>query len=62
VTNAANNGKSNFLAEVPSEICELLDWYEAKEVRGNPAPKLMHFANRFLDRLIQLPFILFEVK
>lgn len=31
MTNAATNGKSKFLADVPSEIRELLDW-SASEV------------------------------
>ena len=53
MTNAATNGKSKFLADVPSEIRELLDWHEAREVRGNPGPKLTEFANRFLGGMIE---------
>lgn len=53
MTNAPNNGKSNFLADVPSVIGELLDWYEAREVRGNPGPELSEFANRFLCWLVE---------
>jgi len=53
VTNAATNGKSKFLADVPSEIRELLDWHEAREVRGNPGPELTEFAERFLSGMIE---------
>ncbi len=53
MTNAASNGESNFLAYVPSEIRELLDWHEAKGVRGSPGPKLTEFANRFLGWMIE---------
>jgi hypothetical protein len=53
VTNIATNGKSTFLADIPSEIRELLDWYEAREVRGSPGPKLTEFANRFLGGMIE---------
>jgi len=42
VTNAATNGKSKFLADVPSEIRELLDWYEARE-----------FATKFLSGMVE---------
>jgi tetratricopeptide (TPR) repeat protein len=53
VTNTATNGKSTFLADIPSEIRELLDWYEARKVRGSPGPKLTEFANRFLGGMIE---------
>src|SRR5260370_42386207 len=53
VTTAASNGKSTFLADVPSGIRELLDWHEAKGVRGSPGPKLTEFANRFLGWMIE---------
>jgi hypothetical protein len=48
MTNTATNGNSTFLADIPSEIRELLDWYEAKAVQGGPGPKLTEFANKFL--------------
>lgn len=54
MTNAATNGKNKFLADVPSEIRELLDWHEAREVRCNPGPKLTEFANRFLGGMIEV--------
>jgi tetratricopeptide (TPR) repeat protein len=53
VNNAASNGKSNFLADVPAVVCKLLDWYESREVRGNPSPELTDFANRFLCGMIE---------
>ncbi|GEM_PF-2108378 len=53
MTNAASNGESNFLSDVPSEIRELLDWYEVRQARGNPGHKLTEFANRFLCWLIE---------
>ena len=53
MTNAATNGKSKFLAEVPSEIRELLDWYEARAVRGSPGPKLTEFATKFLSGMVE---------
>ena len=53
MTNAPNNGGAKFLAGVPTEIRELLDWYGAREVRGNPGPKLTEFANRFLCWLVE---------
>ena len=51
--NEASNGESKFLADVPSEIRELLDWYEARQVLGNPGHKLTEFANRFLCWLVE---------
>jgi hypothetical protein len=53
VTNAATNGKSKFLADVPSEIRELLDWYEARAVPGSPGPKLTEFATKFLSGMVE---------
>ena len=53
MTNAATNGKSKFLADVPSEIPELLDWYEARAVRGSPASELTEFATKFLSGMVE---------
>jgi hypothetical protein len=53
VTNAATNGKSKFLADVPSEIRELLDWYEARAVPGSPGLKLTEFATKFLSGMVE---------
>ena len=53
MTNTASDEQSKFLTDVPSEVRELLDWYEAREVRGNPSPELASFANRFLGGLIE---------
>jgi tetratricopeptide (TPR) repeat protein len=53
MTNAATNGNSKFLADVPSEIRELLEWYAVRELRGNPGPKLTEFASRFLGGMIE---------
>jgi len=53
VTNAASNGNDKFLAEVPFEIRELLEWYEARAVRGSPGPKLTDFASKFLGGMIE---------
>ena len=53
MTNTASHEQSKFLSGVPSEVRELLDWYEAREVRGNPSPEMASFANRFLGWLIE---------
>ena len=53
MTNAATNGKSKSLADVPSEIRELLDWYEARAVPGSPGPKLAEFATKFLSGMVE---------
>jgi hypothetical protein len=53
VTNAATNGKSKFLADVPSEIRELLDWYDVRAVPGSPGPKLTEFATKFLSGMVE---------
>lgn len=50
MTNAATNGKSKFLAD---EIPELLDWYEARTVRGSPASELTEFATKFLSGMVE---------
>lgn len=53
MTNSASGDQSKFLTDVPSEVRELLVWYEAREVRGNPSPEMASFANRFLGGLIE---------
>ena len=53
MTNAASNGKSKFFADVPSEIRELLDWYDARAVRGAPAPTVTEFATKFLSGIVE---------
>jgi len=53
VTNAASNGDSKFLADVPPEIQEILDWYAKGAARGDAEPKLTDFAAKFLSWLIE---------
>jgi tetratricopeptide (TPR) repeat protein len=48
VTNAANDGNNKFLADLPPEIREMLDWYAGRGARSNPRPKLTEFASKFL--------------
>lgn len=49
----ASNGKSKFLADAPSEIADVLEWYDARGVRGEPAPNLTDFAEKFLGAMIE---------
>ncbi len=51
MTNAPSDGESKFLANVPPEIREILEWYAARAVQGNPAPKLTEFASKFLGAM-----------
>lgn len=53
VTNVTNNGKSKFLADAPAEIADVLDWYGARAVRGEPEPRLTDFAEKFLSAMIE---------
>ncbi len=53
MTDAANNGESKFLSDVPPEIAELLEWYATRAVRGDAAPKLTEFAAKFVGWLIE---------
>lgn len=53
MTNAANNEESKFLAGVPPEIREILEWYSTVPVRGDGAPRLVQFASKFLGWLIE---------
>lgn len=53
MTSAANNGESKFLAGVPAEIREILEWYSTTPVRGDGGPKLVEFASKFLGWLIE---------
>jgi tetratricopeptide (TPR) repeat protein len=52
LNNTVNNREENFLADLPPEIQEILDWYTAGEARGNAGPKLTEFAAKFLSWLI----------
>ena len=51
MTNAPSDGEGKFLANVPPEIRELLEWYAARAVQGSPAPKLTEFASKFLGAM-----------
>ena len=51
MTNAPSDGEGKFLANVPPEIQEILEWYTARAVQGSPAPKLTEFASKFLGAM-----------
>lgn len=53
MTSAASNQESKFLAGVPPEIREVLDWYAAGAARGDAGTKLAEFAFKFLGWLIE---------
>lgn len=53
MTSATSNGDSKFLADVPREIREVLDWYAAGAARGDAGAKLTGFASKFLGALVE---------
>lgn len=53
MTSAPSSGERNFLADIPPEIREVLDWYAVRSARGDSGPKLNEFASKFLGGMIE---------
>jgi len=47
----STDGESKFLADVPTEIKDMLDWFSVERAQGVPPPHLADFAGSFLAAL-----------
>lgn len=53
MTSTASSAENRFLADVPPEIREVLDWHAKGAARGDAGAKLTEFASKFLGALIE---------
>ena len=49
--NATNDMESRFLEDLPTEIKDVLDWFNVGHARGVPPQNLTEFAGKFLGAM-----------